>query len=78
MAKNAKAESCCSVDAVVTVDARGQIVLPKELRSAAGIKRGRQACRCDHAERGQGVLPFAHESRAARGHGEGNPWSRGS
>ena len=40
MAKNAKTESCCSVDAVVTVDARGQIVLPKELRSAAGISAG--------------------------------------
>ncbi len=40
MARNAKNESCCSVDAVVTVDSRGQIVLPKELRSAAGIKAG--------------------------------------
>ncbi len=33
-------EGCCGVEAVVTVDARGQIVLPKELRSAAGIKAG--------------------------------------
>ncbi|HUI70927.1 MAG TPA: HgcAB-associated protein [Spirochaetia bacterium] len=40
MAKNARNESCCSVEAVVTVDSRGQIVLPKELRSAAGIKAG--------------------------------------
>jgi len=40
MAKNAHNESCCSVEAVVTVDSRGQIVLPKELRSAAGIKAG--------------------------------------
>jgi len=31
---------CCSVEAIVTVDARGQIVLPKELRSQAGIKTG--------------------------------------
>lgn len=40
MARNAKNESCCSVEAVVTVDSRGQIVLPKELRSAAGIRAG--------------------------------------
>jgi len=31
---------CCNVDAVVTVDGRGQIVLPKELREKAGIKAG--------------------------------------
>lgn len=31
---------CCSVEAIVTVDARGQIVLPKELRSRAGIGEG--------------------------------------
>ena len=31
---------CCAVEAVVTVDARGQLVLPKELRSRAGIKAG--------------------------------------
>jgi AbrB family looped-hinge helix DNA binding protein len=31
---------CCGVEAVVTVDARGQIVLPKELRGAAGISTG--------------------------------------
>ncbi len=31
---------CCGVEAVVTVDSRGQIVLPKELRSQAGIRAG--------------------------------------
>jgi antitoxin PrlF len=31
---------CCGVEAVVTVDARGQIVLPKELRELAGIGTG--------------------------------------
>ena len=34
------AAGCCGVEAVVTVDARGQIVLPKELRDAAGIGTG--------------------------------------
>ncbi len=34
------AGGCCSVEAVVSVDARGQIVLPKEVRSRAGIAAG--------------------------------------
>jgi antitoxin PrlF len=34
------ATGCCGVEAVVTVDARGQIVLPKELRDLAGIGTG--------------------------------------
>jgi antitoxin PrlF len=28
----------CSVDSVVTIDSKGQIVLPKELRNKAGLK----------------------------------------
>jgi antitoxin PrlF len=35
-----KTAGCCNVEAVVTVDARGQIVLPKELRDQAGISAG--------------------------------------
>ena len=31
---------CCGVEAIVTVDPRGQIVLPKELRSGVGIAAG--------------------------------------
>ena len=31
---------CCQVDAVVAVDGRGQLVLPKEVREKAGIKAG--------------------------------------
>ncbi len=31
---------CCAVEAIVTVDERGQMVLPKELRAKAGIKAG--------------------------------------
>ncbi len=31
---------CCQVDAVVAVDGRGQIVLPKEVRDKAEIKAG--------------------------------------
>ena len=31
---------CCRVDAVVNVDERGQIVLPKEVRERIGVKAG--------------------------------------
>lgn len=31
-------KECCKIDAVVTVDAKGQIVLPKEIRTKAKIK----------------------------------------
>jgi antitoxin PrlF len=31
---------CCTVTGVVSVDERGQIVLPKDLRDQAGIKAG--------------------------------------
>ncbi len=31
---------CCRVESVTTVDARGQMVLPKETRERAGIKPG--------------------------------------
>jgi len=33
-------ESCCQIVAIVSVDARGQMVLPKELRKQAGIAPG--------------------------------------
>jgi antitoxin PrlF len=32
--------SCCRMEAVVTVDPRGQIVLPKDLRDRAMISKG--------------------------------------
>lgn len=33
-------ENSCRVEAVVGIDARGQMILPKELRDKAGIKPG--------------------------------------
>ncbi len=33
-------ESCCKVEALVSVDERGQMVLPKELREKARIQAG--------------------------------------
>ncbi len=32
--------SCCKVQSIVTVDERGQMVLPKEIRELAGIGPG--------------------------------------
>lgn len=32
--------ACCRVESVVSVDERGQMVLPKEVRERAGIKPG--------------------------------------
>lgn len=32
--------ACCRVDSLVSVDERGQMVLPKELRVKAGIRAG--------------------------------------
>jgi len=29
---------CCKVDAVVSIDSKGQIVLPKDMREKAGLK----------------------------------------
>lgn len=33
-------KSCCRVEAIVSVDERGQMVLPKEVREQAGISPG--------------------------------------
>jgi AbrB family looped-hinge helix DNA binding protein len=33
-------QGCCEVQAVVTVDGRGQLVLPKDVREQAGIRAG--------------------------------------
>ena len=31
---------CCQVDAIITIDNRGQLVLPKEVRDKAGMSAG--------------------------------------
>ena len=33
-------KSCCKVEALVSVDERGQMILPKELREKANIRAG--------------------------------------
>ena len=36
----AENDPCCKVDALVAIDARGQIVLPKDVREKADVKAG--------------------------------------
>ena len=33
-------KSCCNVEAIVSIDERGQMVLPKDVREKVGIKAG--------------------------------------
>jgi antitoxin PrlF len=39
-ASGEEAESCCKVESLISVDERGQMVLPKDFRDRAGIKAG--------------------------------------
>jgi antitoxin PrlF len=38
--ERAAKNECCRVEAIISVDERGQMVLPKEIRKAAGIRAG--------------------------------------
>ncbi|OGD20556.1 MAG: AbrB family transcriptional regulator [Candidatus Aminicenantes bacterium RBG_16_63_16] len=38
--KKTDGDECCRVEALVSVDERGQMVLPKDVREAAGIRPG--------------------------------------
>ncbi len=38
--RNDSGRSCCKLEAVLSVDERGQMVLPKELRERSGIQPG--------------------------------------
>jgi len=40
MAKNKQTGGCCKVEAVVSVDDRGQVVLPKAIREKMELKKG--------------------------------------
>jgi len=45
---------CCRIEAVVSVDDRGQLVLPKEIREKAGIKAGDKLAVIMHGPHGAG------------------------
>ena len=48
--------SCCKIEAVVSVDERGQLVLPKEIRDKAGIKAGDKLAVIMHGPHGAGEV----------------------
>ncbi|RJQ31853.1 MAG: AbrB family transcriptional regulator [Actinobacteria bacterium] len=43
---------CCCVDAIVSVDERGQLVLPKDIRSKCEIKPGEKMALISWKEKG--------------------------
>ncbi len=45
--------SCCNVEALVSVDERGQMVLPKELREKANIRAGDKLAVISHEAEGK-------------------------
>ncbi|MDH4139218.1 MAG: HgcAB-associated protein [Coriobacteriia bacterium] len=49
------AEECCSLEAVVTIDERGQFVLPKDLRTRAGIEPGDRLAIVAYPKSGGGI-----------------------
>ena len=40
LAGSGKSTSCCKVESLISVDERGQMVLPKDVREKAGIRPG--------------------------------------
>lgn len=48
----------CRVDALISVDGRGQIVLPKEVREKADIKDGDKFVLISHESGGKGCCLF--------------------
>ncbi len=38
--QESRTKDCCRMESLITVDERGQMVLPKELRDRAGIRAG--------------------------------------
>jgi len=51
--KTTESSSCCStVESIVTVDERGQMVLPKDLRKKANIKAGDKLAVIGHVKDG--------------------------
>lgn len=45
--------SCCNVEALVSIDERGQMVLPKELREKANIRAGDKLAVISHEAEGK-------------------------
>ena len=46
----ASAETCCRIEAVVSVDERGQLVLPKDVRTKLGLLPGEKLAVVSYGE----------------------------
>ena len=53
VAQETAGAECCKVEAIVTVDERGQMVLPKEIRDRAGIRPGDKLAVVGFEDQGQ-------------------------
>lgn len=53
LCSTALGENCFKVEAVISVDERGQMVLPKELREKTGIKTGEKLALISFESRGK-------------------------
>ena len=49
----AKVMQCCKVDAIIAIDGRGQLVLPKDVREKAGIAAGDKFAVISHESEGK-------------------------
>jgi antitoxin PrlF len=52
-------QPCCKVESVVTVDERGQMVLPKDIREKANIKAGDKLALVSWGQGGEGTTFIA-------------------
>ncbi len=66
---------CCRVDAVVTVDSKGQIVLPKDLREKAGLKPNDKLAVIGCESEGKMCCYHDDQSRRSREKCESHAWT---
>ena len=57
--------SSCTVESIVTIDERGQMVLPKEIRERAKIKPGDKLAVLSLEKRRQGLLSIFNQGGRA-------------
>lgn len=56
-------KSCCQVDAIVSIDERGQLVLPKEVRTNLDINAGDKLALISWKEKGNCCLTLVNADK---------------
>jgi len=59
--------SCCTIEALVSVDERGQMVLPKDIRERAGIQPGEKLALVSGRRGGEVCCLFLIKANALTG-----------